>query len=84
MQEPMKRSDSASAKSEDLKSEVGADGPARAQIQFRFEFGSKKNLFSFFHHRRCGMFPHPVLPLHTRLHQHRRTGTSGEGAARLR
>lgn len=27
------------------------------------------------------MLPHPALPLHTRLHQHRKTATSGEEAA---
>lgn len=34
IQEPMKRTDSPSAKSEDLKSEVGTADPALIQVQF--------------------------------------------------
>lgn len=42
----------------------------------------KREQLNFFGHRRCQIFPWPVLPLSTRLlHQHRKMGTSGEEAA---
>lgn len=47
MQEPMKRTDSASAKSDDLKSEVGTDDPALIRVQFCFDLWRESNFYSF-------------------------------------
>lgn len=81
VQEPMKRTDSASGKSEDLKSEVGRDDPA---LITRFSLAliceARATFIPSLHGRRRRL-PRPALPLGTRLHHRRKTATSGEEAA---
>lgn len=84
MQEPMKRADSASAESEDLKSEVGRDDPAPIT---RFRLALIREARATFRpsiHGRGHRLPGPALPLGTHLHQRRKTATAGEEAARHR